>query len=628
MQFPTIATARLRATALDDLRVDAAKCIPVGVALAAAVALVEVERGSLSAGSWLPYGILILLTAAVATAAGTLERAPRVALLGPVALAGLAVWAAISASWAPIPSLARDEGLLVALTAATLATAVTTLISPLSRIVAVAMLAAASGGLALLTGAQLALADDPLSKYIDGRLAVPISYANTNAAVFLLAFWPGVVLAARRGASVAVRSLALGAAAGGVGAAMLAQSKGGVLGLIASCVVVFAVSPARVRLFVPAAIALLGTAAAFPVLTEPYRTSGAGPIRHAGLAVLVLAVVAAAVGAAYARFDNRREIGEERRRLAGRVLAALLVASIVGGAAAFLVTVDSPSGFFEKRWTTFKHLPEDETGSTHLLSLGSNRYDFWRVSIGELRRHPLEGVGARGFGPDYLIHGRSPETPARAHSVVFEVLGELGIVGFVFLVVGWGAPLLLSVRAARRRRGPAVAALGAGTAALVQASVDWTFTFPAVTIASAVALGIGAASSRTTPLSSRSTRVLTLAPVAIAVLAFAPPWLSTRFTDRALATGALSQLQTARRLDPLSTAPLLAEAQIRPIADAIPALQRAVEREPRAVANRYLLGFAYLSIGQKGLARTELREALRLKPGDPLVQSALRRAGG
>ena len=60
-------------------------------------------------------------------------------------------------------------------------------------------------------------------------------------------------------------------------------------------------------------------------------------------------------------------------------------------------------------------LPRNETTSTHLLTLGSNRYDFWRVAIHQFREHPVGGIGARGFRVAYLGARRSPETPARAH---------------------------------------------------------------------------------------------------------------------------------------------------------------------------------------------------------------------
>ena len=58
----------------------------------------------------------------------------------------------------------------------------------------------------------------------------------------------------------------------------------------------------------------------------------------------------------------------------------------------------------------------------------------------------------------------------------------------------------------------------------------------------------------------------------------------------------------------------------------IPPLERAVDKEPRREDLRYLLGTAYLRAGRKADARAQLREALRLFPGDDLAKSALERA--
>src|SRR5439155_2016395 len=112
--------------------------------------------------------------------------------------------------------------------------------------------------------------------------------------------------------------------------------------------------------------------------------------------------------------------------------------AVVGGIASFLATVDRPGHFFTKQWRSFKHLPRKDTASSHFFSLGSNRYDFWRVALDEFRDHPVAGIGARGFYNAYLVEGRSSETPQRAHSLELDVLSETGIVGFVLLLGAGG----------------------------------------------------------------------------------------------------------------------------------------------------------------------------------------------
>ena len=33
------------------------------------------------------------------------------------------------------------------------------------------------------------------------------------------------------------------------------------------------------------------------------------------------------------------------------------------------------------------------------LTIGSNRYDFWRVAVHEFAHHPVAGIGARDADP-------------------------------------------------------------------------------------------------------------------------------------------------------------------------------------------------------------------------------------
>ena len=130
----------------------------------------------------------------------------------------------------------------------------------------------------------------------------------------------------------------------------------------------------------------------------------------------------------------------------------------------------------------------------------------------------------------------------------------------------------------------------AGTAALgtlayfaVHASGDWVWTFPAIGIPVFLVVGIALASAEGSPLSPRASLIAGAAMTAVALLLFAPPWLSGRVTDRVSARDApVSSLDWARRLDPLALEPLLVEARLATTpARALPPLERAVEKEPR-----------------------------------------------
>jgi hypothetical protein len=595
---------------------------PVAVVVACAAALAWREHGSIVRGSWLPYSIAIALVAATVLLAGVAARPSRLATLGIAGIAGLAAWDALSALWAPSPALARDEAFLVLTYALAFGIAVVTLWSERRRLIAVSCVGAGSAAIALGACILLVWGAHPLDRFGGGRLAFPITYVNATAALFATGFWPALLVGARRESRFAVRVTALAAAELALAASVMTQSKGAVVGLGVGTVLVFALAPMRLRLVAPFLLVAVPSAVAFSRLTEPFRVYGDEAIRRAGAVALTLAVVVVLLALVYALLDAHLQISARTEREAGRVLLALVVACLLAGVAAFFVRVPHPGAWFQAKWDAAHHYSaaDDEVDSTHLLQLGSNRFDFWRVARGELARHPLLGDGARGFGPAYLVHGESSETPRRAHSLPMDVLAETGLVGFALLVLGLGAPLWLVFRRARRGELLAVAALGGFLVWLVQACVDWTWTFPAVTLPALVLLGAGAsARDGFGAVPKPAARGVAAFAVVVAVLLFAPTWVATRYVDRGIAAHSASDLDRAATLDPLATDGLLLATWVKPLPDAIPDLERAVRREPGMVATRQALGMAYLQVGRRADALRQLEAAQRLYPRNRLI---------
>jgi hypothetical protein len=628
MQFPVTARgAYSRDSQLGRLRVSVIQLAPVAALVGCAAGLAWQAHGSIVAGSWLPYSIGIVLIAATVLLAGVAARPSRLLLAGLAGLLGLALWDALSLLWAPSPSLARDEALLVLTYVVALAVAAVTLWTDGRRLGAVGCVAALSGGSAVAAAAALLWGTDPVSDYYGGRLAFPISYVNATGALLAVGIWPALLVAARREAPTVGRALALGAATAAFAGTLMTQSKGAVLGLIVSTLFVLAFAPMRLRLVPPLALAAVLPIALFSRLTEPFRVDGPEAIRHAAAAALTLATIGLFVGLPYALVDAHVRVPRDTSRQAGRALAVLAVAAALAGVAAFLHAVPHPGSWAADKWRAAHHYaPAPASGSSHLADLGSNRFDFWRVARGELARHPLVGDGARGFGPAYLRDGRSAETPRRAHSLPMDVLAETGVVGFALLVLGLGAPLWIALRRSRRGDMLAVAAVGGCLVFLVQACVDWTWTFAPVTIPALVLLGVGAAvRDGTGAVPARPARALAGVAVALSVLVLAPPWLSTRYVNRGIADRSTSDLRLAHRLDPLSAEPLLAETWIVPIQQAVPQLEAAVRREPDVVATRQALGLAYLASGHRAAARVQLEAARRLYPRNRVLAELLRK---
>jgi hypothetical protein len=581
------------------------------------------QKGSIVSGDWLPVAILAALLIAMVAASSVAVRPPRMVLIGAGALTLLAAWTATSMAWSASPAGARDEALLIGLYLMVLLLPVLVLPGQPERESALGFVVAALAGLGVLTALDLALSAHPTRLLFGGRLDFPVSYVNACSALFVLGFWPAVVIAAQRGSRLAVRASATGAATLFLALAIAAQSKGTVLGLAVSTVLVFALAPSRLRLLGAALLAAVPAGAAVVPLTAPYRSTTSSVAHDAGWSAIAVLVAGVALGIGYGLADRRLELGPARRRLLGRGVLALLIAGLVAGVIAFVVSVGAPSSWVSKEWTSFKHKSGAQTGTTHLTSLGSNRYDFWRVSLDETAAHPLLGIGGRGFYSAYLEHRRSSETPLRAHSLYIDVLAETGAPGLLLLLLGIGAPLVLLAR--RLSQPCAVAAFGAGIYFFAHAAVDWIWTLPAVGVPAFVLIGIGCAGGEPRALPRRVARIVAAVAVTAALLAFAPPWLAHRYVLAAYSSSSpAADLSHARRLDPLSLEPYWAEWRLATTdSGRVNALQGARRLEPRSVAVLYQLGLAYLSTGQHAEASGVLRRAQTLDPHEPSIRKAL-----
>jgi hypothetical protein len=614
------------------------RLLPVAALLVTGVVVTWLTEGAVVPPAfppeqWLPLAVVAALVLAALLLARAAVLPQRAALLAGGALVGLAGWTALSILWSPVPSGALDEMLLVSFYAVVLAVAVLAPSGARERLLALELATGIPALVAVAVAVDVLWKKRPQPLFFGGRLDFPIAYVNASAALYAIAVWPSLMLAARRRTAPIARALWLGAAALLLATSLACQSKGSLLGLTVATIGVFALVPHRLRLVPPALLVAVVAAAAGRPLTGPFRSrttdaAFASAAHHEAIAALVVAVVGVVAGLAYATVDSRIAVSERVRRRAGAGLLSLLALCLVAGVAAFFVRVDRPGAWFAARWHSFANAPTAQTGSTHLTSLGSHRIDFWRVAGREFVTHPVAGIGARGFFSAYLQHRRTDETPLRAHSLYLDVLAEEGLVGFALLAVALLLPLVALAR--RLDRVTAAGAFAASLYLLAHAAVDWIWTFPLLGLELFVYLGIGLVGDDRPLLRPRAAAAGGAVALLLAACVFAPPYLSGRFTKAAYDAGpgsaAAADLRWARRLDPLALEPLFARWRLAATpAAGLAALEDAHRLEPRNVAALFQLGGSYERIGRLSKAHSFYVQAQRLDPRDGAIAAAVRR---
>ncbi len=516
-----------------------------------------------------------------------------------------------------------------------------------------------------------------------GRLDYPSGYPNANAAQWLMAFWPAVLLARSERLPWGVRGLLAGGAVLLAEVALLSQSRGSLYATPVMLVLVFALLPGRTRTFALLVPVAAGIGAAAPAVLRVGDHLNNGEVAPAAVHSATAATFAAAVAVALvvalgAAIETRRTFSDASRRRVRTGVGAIAIATLVAVLAGGLVAAGNPLKRVEEGWNSFKvGYPSDKTTGSHLVSgLGSNRYDFYRVALDEFRAHPLVGIGADNFEQQYLVHGRSDETPHYPHSVELRTLSETGLVGALLAVVGLGAALLAATRALRRAdplaRSVTAAALAGFAYWVVHGSFDWFWEFAGLGAPAFAMLGLACAlapsmrAARTptgvesdTPAPStgrdegqrprrfppgrRSAgRRLGIAAGALAALAaaasLAAPWLSelqvqsaARIWTKAPQT-AYARLDDAARLDPLSDEAYVVAGSI---ALRYGELVRAEHEFSLALARTPGDAYATLERGAIASARGErsaalglLERAERLDPRDELIQQTLRLVNG
>jgi uncharacterized membrane protein YhaH (DUF805 family) len=447
-----------------------------------------------ASGGYFDHARLIALVVTWALAAAVLACADaplprsRAGIAAIAALAAYAAWIALSTTWAPLKGPAGGDmerailyvGALIAAAAAFRPRGAARAVEPV-----LAFGAFVVSGYGVVGRLLPGIAHEHATASSAGRLDQPLTYWNASGALAAL----GLVLCARiAGDNDRRGELRCAAAAAAVPLAAgvyLSFSRGALAALAAGLIVLLVSAPSWIQLRAAAICLEAGALAAAACAAFGSVRNLSGPlhtreVQGAIVFVVLLALMAAA--AALALWAQRAEqAGTTRLGLLplprhAALSAAVLVVAIV------IVPVAIAKG------TSTATPARGETGA-RFSSVGSNRYEYWKVALRTAADHPLAGVGTSGFAVEWLKRRPITDAARDAHSLELESLAELGLAGFALLCA-----LLVAVAICARRvhaRDPGLAAGPIAALALwaLHSAIDWDWEMPALTLVAVVLAG-------------------------------------------------------------------------------------------------------------------------------------------
>jgi hypothetical protein len=485
------------------------------------------------------------------------------------------------------------------------------------------------------------------------RLSFPIGYWN-GLGIFVGFGYPlllGIVLRATRWWT---RVLVLMPFPSLAAVVYLTSSRGAVA---AACVgtVVFLATTTRRWKALGALLASAGGSAAAIAILLPRHELVDGPLRSHEAAVqghesffLILAVSFGA-GALYA-VGHRFFGGLSPPPVFGRVLLAAVLLALV---------VTALTAHPAERFETFKQLPVPPRGGdtgfvrSHLLSgSGSGRWQFWTAALHEWETAPGVGRGAGSYRAWWAEHASFSYYVRNAHSLYLEVLGELGVVGFLLLAAAFAYGGIVAVRNTLRRAGDerlvAASLLGVVVAFYVGAGIDWIWQLTALSAIGFVSLGLligpagssvelrpirGEATGRGARLPRFALGATVLALGWVVMCAQAIPWLtelqikaSAAAVARNDGAAAVRHALDAKNIQPWAASPYLQLALVQEQRPDLKAARmwigEAIERDP--IDWRLWLVSARIETKANDIAsaRRSLRRAKTLNPRSPLFAAA------
>ena len=616
----------------------------VAVAVGAATFWLGFEDGAYGLTTWAAAGIAVWWTVGLACA-GVLPalRPTAAARAFGVALALLTLFSLLSVLWAHDAELAYAAagrtavylGLFALTVSLVNRDAVPRWLDGLALgIVALVLLALASR---FFPSLDLGRAGASVLPAVVTRLSYPLGYWNGLAIMAALAVAP-LLHAATGARTLAVRAAAVAPIPALAAVVYLASSRGGALVAVAAAVVFvacsgrgWAASGAALCGLVGSAVAVLSLRSTHEVLTERATGDLPVPVAHGTEAAVLICLAALVAAGTWLGLQLiARRLSAPSRAVTRGVVGGLVLLAIIG------VALSHPVAHFH----AFKRPPLAPSASgftvSHLLSgSGSGRWQFWSAALDEWRSAKLAGGGAGSFAGWWAEHRTIGLSTQEAHSIFFQALGELGLIGFALVAFIWiGGPALAIVRSRRLEpadRAAAAAAAATAAAFAVGGAIDWIWRLPAVGAVGVVALALSFASPAAPERIRAGGLRIAAAACSLLVVAFLlVPLVATLALHRSASAAARGELGSAvsdalraRALEPWASSPLVQLALLDEARGRLAAAQVWIDRARRADGADWQIRLVAARIETKRgdivAARRDLGAMRRLNPLSPLL---------
>jgi len=486
------------------------------------------------------------------------------------------------------------------------------------------------------------------SSFFANRLNYPLTYWNAEGMVAAMVLILGLHMCADRSEHWSVRVLAAAVLPGVAATLLLTFSRGAVgaavIGLVAYCLLTRAhtLPTALLAVAPPTAIALRSAWDATALATNhPTSPAAVSQGHHVAVVVGVCMLGAGLLRGALLLADRRlAEVSLVRTpprravRVGAGVGAGIVVVVIALAAGAGSIAQREYDKFVHG--TKEAHLAQTRDRLTDPANNG--RLSLWKAAVRIYDSQKLRGTGAGTYQQYYFRYRTEAQYVTDAHSLYLQSLAELGLVGFVLILV-----VVLGVLGglAARIRGPDRALYAAlfamALAWAVHQAFDWDWQMPAVTLGLFILAGLALARPKDGRVGrSGLPASRTLVALGWLILAVAPLLVSTSYarvqrSGQAMKRGdcvsakreALSSLALSAKRPQAYAIIGVCDLQQGFAQAAVPAMAEAVSLEPESWEEQYWLAVARAAAGID--PRSAIRRALELDPREAGLKNAARK---